>query len=104
MSTSNRFSVVSALVLGTCACSADPPGPPQKTTYMKTDDMEGTTGRIEWASPAAAPQAQPGRWISYADTQCDDLVPTPEWADGAWSHAALLIPHETLPGFTSETA
>jgi hypothetical protein len=96
--------VVSALVLGTCACSADPPGPPQKTTYMKIDDMEGTTGRIEWASPAAAPQAQPGRWISYADTQCDDLVPTPEWADGAWSHAALLIPHETLPGFTSETA
>jgi hypothetical protein len=68
--------------------------------------MEGTTGRIEWTSRAAAPQTQPGRWISYADQQCDDLVPTPEWApDGAWSYEPLLVEaHETFAGVTSENA
>ena len=67
--------------------------------------MEGSTGRVEWTPPSATREAQPGRWISYADIQCSDLVPTPEWAPGGgWSHAALPVSHETLPGVTSETA
>ena len=66
--------------------------------------MEGTTGRIQWAPSNRLPDALPGRWISYADIQCDDLVPTPEWAPGgAWSYAPSE-PHETFPDITSENA
>jgi hypothetical protein len=86
------------------ACSGDPP-PAKPATYTRIDDMEGTTGRIEWTASDAAPEALPGRWVSYADAQCADLVPIPEWApDGAWSYEPLPEPLETLRGTTSETA
>lgn len=107
MSTSNSFQTASLLLASAwagLACSANPPLR-SEPTYTKIDDMEGTTGRIEWASAHAAPETLPGRWISYADQQCDALVPTPEWApDGAWSYEPLLEAHETLAGVTSESA
>jgi hypothetical protein len=85
-------------------CSSDP-SPTKPATYAKIDDMEGTTGRIEWTAPNRPPEVLPGRWISYADTQCAYLDPIPEWAlEGAWSYTALNEPHETLAGVTSETA
>lgn len=96
------------LVFGACAfaCSnPDPAGPSDPHMYAKIDDMEGTSGRIEWAPENPAPDAVPGRWISYAAVQCDDLEPIPEWADGGmWSYAELPRGYETMPGITSTHA
>jgi hypothetical protein len=101
----SRHAAVAVLSMRLCACSSPDPGEPNEPTYVKIDDMEGTSGRIGWSPENAAPDALPGRWVSYADTQCEDLVPVPEWAEGGmWSYAELGEAHETMPGVTSSRA
>jgi hypothetical protein len=69
--------------------------------YTKIDDMEGTTGRIEWTPPGGA---LPGGWGSFADAQCDSLLPMPSSAGGTWSYESLPAPYRPLPGITSTSA
>ena len=109
MSTSSdiasRHVVAAVLSVQLFGCSSPEPGEPNPATYVKIDDMEGTSGRIEWTPENGDPDALPGRWVSYADTQCENLSPVPEWApDGAWSYAELPEEHETLEGTTSNHA
>jgi hypothetical protein len=109
MCTSSRLLLGLAIAqsaFGTLGCSGgEASRPPEDLEYTKIDDMEGTSGRIEWTPEMALPDALPGRWITYADVQCADLSPIPEWAPGgAWSYAPLPEPHETRPGVTSQTA
>lgn len=87
------------------ACSSPEPSEPSEPSYVKIDDMEGTSGRIEWTPEDGEPDTLPGRWVSYADKQCENLEPVPEWApDGAWSYAELPEEHETMEGATSTHA
>ena len=107
MSTSNRLFVASAIALQALACSGHEKPSEREPTYTKIDDMEGTSGRIEWTPENAPADALPGRWVSYADTQCDDLSPTPEWepeGSGGWSYTSLPTPYETMPDLISQTA
>jgi hypothetical protein len=68
--------------------------------------MEGAGGRIAWTPENPALDALPGRWVSYADVQCERLEPIPEWAEGGggFSHGALPEAHETLGGELSRHA
>src|SRR5262245_37572596 len=98
----SRNAVVLALGASALACSnSDPATTNDPHTYAKIDDMEGTSGRIEWTPENVAPDAVPGRWISYASVQCNDLEPVPEAEGGTWSYAALPEGHQTMPGVTS---
>src|SRR6186713_3720484 len=108
MSTSSSSLLALGIALGALACSEEKPSldgaPP---TYVLVDDLEGTTGRIAWRPEATSPDALPGRWISYADVQCNDLSPVPEWASdgsGAWHTTEHAEPVETMPGVFSESA
>jgi hypothetical protein len=78
----------------TMACSGDTPN----AAYTVIDDMEGTSGLIEWKPPTAVAPA--GGWTSYAETECDHLLPIP----GVWSYEPLPAPYATLPGITSAHA
>jgi|SRR5450631_1164877 len=71
--------------------------------YTKIDDMEGTSGLIEWTSP---PGMTPGFWWSATDcTESDRISPLPFFVNPyGWSYAALPIPHETFPGIASTHA
>jgi hypothetical protein len=95
-----------AWLLGACeiACSSPEPGEQNEPSYVKIDDMEGASGRIEWTPENAVSGALPGRWVSYADVQCERLEPVPEWAEGVWAYAELPEPYETMPGVTSTHA
>jgi len=108
MCISSRLALTAVVVLGLPACSDEQPPPvAAPPTYTLIDDMERSSGRIAWTPENAVPDALPGRWVSYADVQCENLEPVPEWAaDGseAWSHASLDEPLETLPGVVSEHA
>ncbi len=85
------------LVFGITACSA---GGATDANYTKIDDMEGTSGLIEWTPPAG----NPGAWTSYTETQCDRLLPVPVYAGGVWSYEPVPSPYQTFPGITSTTA
>ncbi len=110
MSISSDFVARNALVaaLGACAVSCSSPDPAKPSErYVKIDDMEGTSGRIEWRPDNEAPDAVPGHWLSYADVACENLEPIPEAAGdgtGGWSYAELPQSYETLPGVTSTHA
>lgn len=98
-----RWVVAAALALpsiAACRIGGPPPDPNAGDTYTKIDDMEGSSGMLEWASP---PGTVAGSWFSYAD-DCDDVSPVPTFAGGSWSYAALPAPYETLPGVTSRQA
>ena len=90
-----------------CACSS--PGAPRgsaEPVYTALDDMERDANRIAWTPAKPVEGALPGRWVSYADVQCERLEPRPEWADGgsAFSHGELSEAHETLAGELSRRA
>lgn len=96
---------IAVAVLAGCS-EPDEPVPVRQPVYVKIDDMEGTSGRIEWVPTLPAAQALPGRWVSYADVQCDDLSPIPEWAPsgGMWTYSELPKSFETFSGISSEHA
>jgi hypothetical protein len=91
------------IFLGMTACS----GGTAEPNLTKLDDMEGTSGLIEWTSPAGA---RPGGWDSAIwaampdDTQSDHLLPIAANAGGAWSYEAVPSPYQTLPGILSKSA
>jgi hypothetical protein len=91
-----------------CACSGpSEPAPAPAPTYTLIDDMEGSGGRIAWKPENPAEGALPGRWVSYADVQCSDLSPVPEWApdgSGTWSYSELPEAYETFSDAASEHA
>src|SRR5262245_55630362 len=103
MSTSNSVTaLLTALVALGCSGERHPPDA-RTPTMVLVDDMERESGRIAWTPENPGADALPGRWISYADVQCDDLSPVPEWAPGGgWSYTELPEPVETLPGVVSE--
>ena len=108
MSISSSSLLALGVVLGALACSEErPPSDPAPRTYVLVDDLEGATGRIVWQPETTISDALPGRWISYADIQCSDLSPVPEWApdgSGAWHTTEHEEPVETMPGVVSRNA
>ena len=93
----------SLILLGMTACSGGAPDP----NLTKIDDMEGTSGFIEWTSPTST---KPGGWGAALwapmpdDTQADHLLPMAASAGGAWSYEAVPSPYQTLPGILSKSA
>lgn len=107
MSTSSSSLLAVGIALGALACSEEKPPEMKPPSYVLLDDLEGTTGRIAWQPETTSPDAIPGRWISYADIQCNDLSPVPEWApdgSGMWHPTKYDEPLETMPGVFSESA
>jgi|GEM_PF-2762098 len=84
---------------GLAACSSGASTP----TYTKIDDMEGTSGVVEWPSPDGT---TPGAWdtsvygAAAGDTQCHRTLPVPR----AWSYEPVPVPYQTLPAITSLAA
>ena len=75
--------------------------------YVKIDDMEKASGRIRFSPEVPLPGALPGRWVSYADVQCERLFPVPEWAEDerrGWSYGDLVEPRQSLTGSASKRA
>jgi hypothetical protein len=90
------LTIVTCLLFGIAACSVGTAA----ATYTKIDDMEGTSGQIEWIPPVG----NPGAWTSYTDTQCDRILPVPVYAGGTWSYEPVPVPYQTFPGITSMAA
>ena len=90
------LTIATCLLSGIASCSAGTPG----ATYTKIDDMEGTSGQIEWIPPVG----NPGAWTSGTDTQCDRILPVPIYAGGTWSYEPVSAPYQTFPGITSMAA
>lgn len=88
--------IATCILSGIAACSAGT----ASATYTKIDDMEGTSGLIQWVPPAGTP----GAWTSYTDTQCDHILPMPGYAVGTWSYEPVPAPYQTFPGVTSTSA
>jgi hypothetical protein len=98
-----RSTGVALLLAGAAACSGGgtPSGAP--SGYTKIDDMEGSSGFIEWTPPS---DMTPGRWVTATDcTEADRIAPPPSSLDpNGWSYAELPAPYETFPGITSAHA
>ena len=90
------LTITTCLLFGIAACSAGTAA----ATYTKIDDMEGTSGQIEWIPQVG----NPGAWTSFTDTQSDRILPVPVYAGGAWSYEPVPVPYQTFPGITSTTA
>jgi len=92
--------------LATGCSDSDPAAPSgeevDQRSYTKIDDMEGTTGVIDWTPPTGSP----GFWYSYASVQCENLRPIPSFVEGTggWSYAEVPEPYETFSGVTSRQA
>jgi hypothetical protein len=70
---------------------------PEPTSYTRIDDMEGTSGAIEWTVPGTTTR---GIWgTNVTDPAQDDHISPIPWT--TWSYAALPSPYETFPGITS---
>jgi hypothetical protein len=107
MSTSSNLLLALGVALGALACSEEKTPDAAPPSFVLVDDLEGTTGRIAWQPETTTLDALPGRWISYADIQCNDLSPVPEWApdgSGAWHTTEHAEPVETMPGVVSQSA
>jgi hypothetical protein len=74
-------------------------------SYTRIDDMEGTSGHIEWTPPAGT---MSGAWGTNTDSaQYTHIrpIPTFDTADmGIWSYEPVPAPYETFPGITSAHA
>jgi hypothetical protein len=95
-----RLAATSVVVIWIPLASASCADGPSDAPYKIIDDMEGTSGLIEWTPPKGAP----GSWSSYVDTECDHILPMPGFAGGTWSYEAIPVPYETRPGITSSHA
>jgi hypothetical protein len=79
-----------------------PPPDAGPAGYTRIDDMEGTSGRIEWTPTAPPAGTTSGLWATLTDSaQYDHLEPVP-WS--TWSYAPVPTPYETFPGLTSTHA
>lgn len=82
------------MIAGIAACSSCGEKP---VAYTKIDDMEGSTGVVEWAPDGGTH----GNWFSFVDTQCNDILPLPDYAGGRWSYEPVPEPYPTLGGIMS---
>jgi hypothetical protein len=100
--TARLFLVASLLACAACS-SGKASSDAASAGYTKIDDMEGTTGFIEWTSP---PGMTPGFW--WSATNCTEgyrISPVLYLEDPyGWSYAALPAPYETFPGTVSTHA
>jgi hypothetical protein len=91
------FVAAAALAGGSCSGA----GPSE--SYMKIDDMEGTSGIIEWTPPGGM---SPGFWTAVTEcTETQRISPPAYYANPySWSYAEVPSPHQTLPGVVSTHA
>ncbi len=87
--------VMVCVLTGVSACSSGAP----ETGYTLIDDMEGTSGIIEWTALVGSP----GSWDSFSD-QPGSVLPLPRDEGGVWSQDLVPAPYQTRPGITSTHA
>lgn len=101
------FSVVvgvSALLAIGCAGTKSPNDDDAPARYVIIDDIEGSTGQIQWRPASGGENTTPGRWDTEAGSQCGNLAPLPGYLGGDWPHALVETPYPTFSAEPSRQA